>query len=67
MSPTATGLGASDRARSVVFFSRAEIAVRVEKVGSTNETLLLYNFGPNVNVNFFGHHQNIAQWYVIYY
>ena len=46
MSPTATGLGASDRARSVVFFSRAEIAVRVENVGFTAETLLLYNFGP---------------------
>ena len=41
MNPTATGLGAPDRARPVVFFSRAEIAVRVEKVGFTAETLLL--------------------------
>ena len=41
MSPTATGLGASDRARSGDFFSRPEIAVRVEKVGFTAETLLL--------------------------
>ena len=41
MNPTATGLGASDRARPVVFFSRAEIAVRVETVGFTAETLLL--------------------------
>ena len=51
MSLTATGLGASDRARSVDFFCRPEIAVRVEKVGFTAETLLLWNFGPNVNVN----------------
>ena len=41
MSHTATGLGASDRARSVGFFSRAEIAVRVENVGFMSETLLL--------------------------
>ena len=41
MSPTATGLGASDRARSVDFFSQREIAVRVEKVGFTAETLML--------------------------
>ena len=41
MSPTATGLGASDRARSGDFSSRPEIAVRVEKVGFTAETLLL--------------------------
>ena len=41
MRPTATGLGASDRARSGDFFSRPEIAVRVEKVGFTAETLLL--------------------------
>ena len=41
LSPTASGLGASDRARSGVFFSRPEIAVRVEKVGFTAETLLL--------------------------
>ena len=52
MDPTATGLGASDRARSVVFFSQAEIAVRVEKVGFMADTLLLYNLGPNVNVHF---------------
>ena len=48
MSPTASGLGASDRARSGDFFSRPEIAVRVEKVGFTAEALLLYNFGPKV-------------------
>ena len=41
MSPTATGLGASDRARSGDFSSRSEIAVRVEKVSFTAETLLL--------------------------
>ena len=41
MSPTATGLGASDRARSGDFSSRSEIAVRVEKVGFMTETLLL--------------------------
>ena len=32
--------------------SRREIAVRVEKVGYTAETLLLSNFGPNVDINF---------------
>ena len=41
MSPTASGLGASDGARSGDFFSRLEIAVRVEKVGFMAETLLL--------------------------
>ena len=41
MNPTATRLGASDRARSGDFSSRPEIAVRVEKVGFTTETLLL--------------------------
>ena len=41
MSPTATGLGSSDRARSGDFVNRQEIAVRVEKVGFTAETLLL--------------------------
>ena len=41
MSPTASGLGASDRARSGDFVSRLEIALRVEKVGFTAETLLL--------------------------
>ena len=39
--PTATGLGASDRARSVDILSPAEIAVRDENVGFTAETLLL--------------------------
>ena len=32
--------------------SRREIAVRVEKVGFTAEAPLLYNFGPNVDINF---------------
>ena len=41
MSPTASGLGASDRARSGDFFSRPEIAVRVENVGFVAETPLL--------------------------
>ena len=41
MGPTASGLGASARARSVVFFSWAEIALRVEKVGFMAEALLL--------------------------
>ena len=41
MSPTASGLGASDRARSGDFSSQPQIAVRVEKVGFTAETLLL--------------------------
>ena len=39
--PTATGLGASDRARSVDIFSWLEIAVRVEQVGFTGEALSL--------------------------
>ena len=41
MSPIASGLLNSDRARSGDFFSRPEIAVLVEKVGFTAETLLL--------------------------
>ena len=32
--------------------SQREIAVRVEKVGFMAETLLLSNFGPNVDINF---------------
>ena len=38
----------SDSPWPVDIFSRPEIAVRVEKVGCTAETLSVYNFGPNV-------------------
>ena len=39
--PTASGVLNSDGARSVYSFSRLEIAVRVENVGFTAETILL--------------------------